>query len=160
MTQTASAEASGTSGDEKTPGAVGRVTSIRGPVVDVEFPRGEVPDLFNALNLDVTLGERTQTLTLEVAQHLGDNQVRTISMQPTDGMVRGQEVQDSGGPITVPVGDAVKGHLFSALGDCLDDPGYASDAEHWGIHRDPPPDRKSTRLNSSHSGESRMPSSA
>jgi F-type H+-transporting ATPase subunit beta len=78
-------------------------------------------------------------LTLEVAQHLGDNQVRTIAMQPTDGVVRGQEVTDTGHSISVPVGDLVKGHVFNALGDCLDEPGYGEDAERWSIHRDPPP---------------------
>ena len=81
----------------------------------------------------------TKLLTLEVAQHLGDNQVRTIAMQPTDGVVRGQEVTDTGHSITVPVGDIVKGHVFNALGDCLDEPGYGDDAERWSIHRDPPP---------------------
>ena len=87
----------------------GRVVRIIGPVVDVEFPRGSIPDLFNALHTDVTLEAVAKTLTLEVAQHLGDNLVRTISMQPTDGLVRGAVVTDSGYPIRVPVGDQVKG---------------------------------------------------
>ncbi len=67
----------------------GRVVRITGPVVDVEFPRGSVPELFNALHADISYGALAKTLTLEVAQHLGDNLVRTISMQPTDGLVRG-----------------------------------------------------------------------
>ena len=80
-----------------------------------------------------------KTLTLEVAQHLGENLVRCISMQPTDGLVRGVEVTDTGASISVPVGDGVKGHVFNALGDCLDDPGYGKDFEKWSIHRKPPP---------------------
>ncbi len=117
----------------------GRIARVLGPVIDVEFPRDAVPELFNALTFDVTMGGDTKTLTLEVAQHLGDNQVRTIAMQPTDGVVRGQEVHDSGSAISVPVGNGVKGHVFNALGDCLDDPGYGSDLERWTIHRNPPP---------------------
>ena len=116
----------------------GRVVRIIGPVVDVEFPRGSIPDLFNALHAEVTLPSVAKTLTLEVAQHLGDNLVRTISMQPTDGLVRGAAVSDTGYPIRVPVGDVVKGHVFNALGDCLDSPGLGRDGEQWGIHRKPP----------------------
>ncbi|GEM21876.1 ATP synthase subunit beta [Nocardia seriolae NBRC 15557] len=106
--------------------------------MDVEFPRGSIPDLYNALNVDIALASVAKTLTLEVAQHLGDNIVRTISMQPTDGLVRGAEVRDTGKPISVPVGDVVKGHVFNALGDCLDTPGLGRDGEQWGIHRQPP----------------------
>ncbi|MCO1579979.1 F0F1 ATP synthase subunit beta [Crossiella sp. SN42] len=116
----------------------GRVVRVTGPVVDVEFPRDSVPELYSALNVDITHEAMAKMLTLEVAQHLGDNLVRTISMQPPDGLVRGAEVRDTGKPISVPVGDAVKGHVFNALGECLDKPGYAKDAEHWGIHRQPP----------------------
>ena len=116
----------------------GRVVRVIGPVVDVEFPRGAIPELFNALNAEIELATVAKTLTLEVAQHLGDNLVRTISMQPTDGLVRGAEVTDTGGPISVPVGDVVKGHIFNALGDCLDAPGTGRDGEQWGIHRKPP----------------------
>jgi F-type H+-transporting ATPase subunit beta len=117
---------------------VGRVVRVIGPVVDVEFPRDSVPKLFNALHAEVTLPSVAKTLTLEVAQHLGDNIVRTISMQPTDGLVRGIPVSDTGKPISVPVGDVVKGHVFNALGDCLDTPGTGRDGEQWGIHRKPP----------------------
>src|SRR6476660_10230565 len=85
----------------------GRVVRITGPVVDVEFPRGSVPELFNALHAEIAYEEMAKTLTLEVAQHLGDNLVRTISMQPTDGLVRGVEVTDTGASISVPVGDGV-----------------------------------------------------
>ncbi|MTD53658.1 F0F1 ATP synthase subunit beta [Amycolatopsis pithecellobii] len=116
----------------------GRIVSVAGPVVDVEFPRGAVPDLYNALKVDIDFAELRKTVTLEVAQHLGDNLVRTISLAPQDGLVRGAEVLDTGGPISVPVGDKVKGHVYNALGACLDQPGYGEDLEHWGIHRKPP----------------------
>ncbi|NUS44235.1 MAG: F0F1 ATP synthase subunit beta [Mycobacteriaceae bacterium] len=116
----------------------GRVVRVTGPVVDVEFPRDAIPELFTALHAEVEHPELRKTLTLEVAQHLGDNLVRTISMQPTDGLVRGVPVSTTGAPISVPVGDGVKGHVFNALGDCLDEPGYGSDFPKWSIHRKPP----------------------
>ncbi|MEV4126303.1 F0F1 ATP synthase subunit beta [Nocardia sp. NPDC049707] len=124
--------------ESRTGAKTGRVVRVIGPVVDVEFPRGSIPELFNALHAEITLTSVAKTLTLEVAQHLGDNIVRTISMQPTDGLVRGATVTDSGKPISVPVGDITKGHVFNALGDCLDTPGLGRDGEQWGIHRKPP----------------------
>jgi F-type H+-transporting ATPase subunit beta len=120
------------------PRAKGRIVSVTGPVVDVEFPRGSVPDQFNALKVEIEFEQLRKTVTLEVASHLGDNLVRTISLQPQDGLVRGAEVTNTGGPITVPVGDKVKGHVYNALGECLDVPGYGDDLERWGIHRKPP----------------------
>ena len=124
--------------DIETQTTTGRVVRVTGPVVDVEFPRGAVPELFNALHVQVALETVAKRLTLEVAQHLGDNLIRTISMQPTDGLVRGQEVTDTGGPISVPVGDQVKGHVFNALGECLDDPDLDLSGERRGIHGKPP----------------------
>src|SRR5699024_526851 len=118
--------------------ATGRVVRTTGPVVDVEFPRGSVTPLNQALHVDIDFSDLAKKVTLEVAQHLGENQVRTISMQPTDGLVRGVPVTDTGGAISVPVGSEIKGHVFNALGDCLDQPGYGKDLEHWGIHRNPP----------------------
>src|SRR3954454_818106 len=119
---------------------VGRVVRVIGPVVDAEFPRDAMPEIFNALHVDVTLAEGTRTLTLEVAQHLGDNMVRAISMQPTDGMVRGATVTDTGARISVPVGDVTKGHVFNTIGDCLNlKPGEKLDMhDRWEIHRKPP----------------------
>src|SRR3712207_1340409 len=108
--------------------ATGRVVRVTGPVVDVEFPRDAMPDLFNALKVEVTLADLGKTLALEVAQHLGDNVVRTISMQTTEGLVRGAQVADTGSAISVQVGDAAKGHVFNALGECLDTPGCGADA--------------------------------
>src|SRR5256714_282927 len=117
----------------------GRVVRVIGPVVDVGVPRGAMPGIFNALKVDVELSEGTKTLTMEVAQHLGDDMIRAISMQPTDGLVRGTEVTDTGGPITVPVGDVTKGHVFNAVGDVLNaDPAKLEIKERWPIHRHAP----------------------
>ena len=128
------------SGGEAQAAETGRVARIIGPVVDVEFATEEMPNIYNALQVDVTLGGETKTLTMEVEQHLGDNTVRAISMQPTDGLVRGAEVTDIGGPLEVPVGDVVKGHVWNVLGQALDvDTGSLEITERWGIHRDPPP---------------------
>src|SRR5437764_13541174 len=109
---------------EETPqakeGGTGRVVRVIGPVVDVEFAPDEMPEIYFALHVDRTLGDDTRTLTLEVAQHIGDNMVRAISMQPTDGLVRGAPVEDTGAAISVPVGDATLGHVFNVLGQPLD----------------------------------------
>ncbi|WP_256842191.1 F0F1 ATP synthase subunit beta [Ornithinimicrobium cryptoxanthini] len=121
-------------------GGVGRLSRIIGPVVDVEFPPGQIPEMYNLLKVDVELNGETKTLNLEVALHIGDNMVRAISLQPTDGLVRGTPVQDTGGPITVPVGDVTLGHVFNATGDVLDLPeGETLEiTERWGIHRKAP----------------------
>jgi F-type H+-transporting ATPase subunit beta len=118
----------------------GRVARVTGPVVDVEFPSDQMPEIYFALHVDVTLGDTTRTLTLEVEQHHGDDLVRTVSMEPTDGLVRGAEVTDTGAPISVPVGDVTKGHVFNVLGETLDVPTSSLNVtERWPIHRDPPP---------------------
>jgi len=113
--------------------ATGRVARVIGPVVDVEFPVDAMPEIYNALHVEVADpakdGEK-KTLTLEVAQHLGDGLVRTISMQPTDGLVRQAAVTDTGTGITVPVGDFTKGKVFNTLGEVLNtDETY--DGERW-----------------------------
>jgi F-type H+-transporting ATPase subunit beta len=118
----------------------GRVVRVIGPVVDVEFGRNSIPALFNALTTEITLGELSKTLTLEVAQHIGDDMIRGIALQPTDGLVRGAEVVDTGSPITVPVGNVTLGHVFNTLGQPLDVPAEELDIkERWSIHREPPP---------------------
>src|SRR4051794_12666721 len=121
-------------------GGTGRVVRVIGPVVDVEFGPDEMPELFNALHVDRTLAEETRTLTLEVSQHIGDNMVRAIAMEPTDGVVRGAPVEDTGAAISVPVGDVTLGHVFNVLGNPLD---VAEDKleikERWPIHRPAPP---------------------
>src|ERR1700728_1596252 len=93
----------------------GRVVRVIGPVVDVEFPAESMPEIYYALHVDITYGGETHTLTLEVEQHIGDDVVRTISLEPTDGLVRGAEVTSTGAPISVPVGAVPKGHVFNAL---------------------------------------------
>jgi F-type H+-transporting ATPase subunit beta len=124
---------------------VGRVARVTGPVIDVEFPAEAMPELYNALTVQVDLGDniegesRLRTLTLEVEQHIGDNLVRAISLQPTDGVVRGSEVIDSGHPISVPVGDVTLGHVWNTLGNPLDVPIESLDVEkRWPIHRSAP----------------------
>src|SRR5947208_16601707 len=119
--------------------ATGRVVRVIGPVVDVEFGRTSMPPLNQALTTEISLGELSKTLTLEVAQHIGDDMVRAIALQPTDGLVRGAEVQNTGGPIMVPVGDVTKGHVFKALGEPLDVKASELDIrERWPLHREPP----------------------
>ncbi|MEU6813571.1 F0F1 ATP synthase subunit beta [Streptomyces sp. NPDC046860] len=124
----------------ETAAATGRVARVIGPVVDVEFPVDAMPDIYNALTVEVSdpakQGEK-KTLTLEVAQHLGDGLVRTISMQPTDGLVRQSVVTDSGDAISVPVGDFTKGKVFNTLGEVLNvDEKHTG--ERWPIHRKAP----------------------
>lgn len=103
----------------KTTTAIGRIARVTGPVVDIEFPHDAIPDIYNALQTTYTLDGSEITLTLEVAQHLGDDLVRAIALKPTDGLVRGQEVTDTGAPISVPVGDVTKGKVFNVLGEVL-----------------------------------------
>ncbi|WP_371499175.1 F0F1 ATP synthase subunit beta [Kitasatospora sp. NBC_00374] len=123
--------------------ATGRVARVIGPVVDVEFPVDAIPDMFNALHVEVDNpdGSGKKILTLEVAQHLGDGLVRGISMQPTDGLVRGAQVSDTGSAISVPVGQITKGKVFNALGEVLnvDKDEFESQVEvRWPIHRKAP----------------------
>ena len=100
-------------------GGVGRISRVIGPVVDIEFPAEEMPEIYNALEIDFTLEDQERTLVLEVAQHIGDNTVRAIAMKPTDGLVRGLPVRDTGEGISVPVGDVTLGHVWNATGDLL-----------------------------------------
>src|SRR6201992_2174556 len=135
MTATVENPAEGTSGT-----GTGRVVRVIGPVVDVEFSADSMPEIYNALHVDVKLDDETRTLTLEVEQHIGDDVVRAISLAPTDGMVRGTEVTAPGPQMEVPVGGVTKGHVFNTLGETLDVPTSSLDiAERWPIHRDPPP---------------------
>src|ERR687891_183817 len=118
----------------------GRVVRVIGPVVDVEFPPDGLPEINTALTVDVTLDDQTQTITCEVAQHVGDGIVRAIALRPTDGLVRGARVTNTGGPITVPVGEGVLGHVYNVLGEPLDTEASTIEAsDRWPIHRDPPP---------------------
>ena len=124
----------------------GRVTRIQGSVIDVEFPVGHLPDIYNALTVELANtgvheeGETTKKITLEVEQHLGDSTVRTVALKPTDGLVRGATVYDTGGPISVPVGDVTKGHVFDVSGNILNKKAdeTVKVTERWPIHRNPP----------------------
>ncbi|MBX6388228.1 MAG: F0F1 ATP synthase subunit beta [Frankia sp.] len=131
VTTSSPAEAEG-----RVPG-IGRVARVIGPVVDVEFAPEELPEIYHALLVDRTLGDETITLTLEVAQHIGDNTIRAISMQQTDGLVRGAPVRNTGAPISVPVGNVTRGHVFNVLGQPLDVDGIEADS-YWPIHRPAP----------------------
>ncbi|HAM45807.1 MAG TPA: F0F1 ATP synthase subunit beta, partial [Propionibacteriaceae bacterium] len=97
---------------EKIAAATGRVARVIGPVVDVEFAADQMPDILNAVRIEINDGEQTRTITAEVALHVGDNMVRAISLKPTDGMRRGATVTDTGAPISVPVGDVTKGRVW------------------------------------------------
>src|SRR5215204_230610 len=120
-------------------GGVGRVSRVIGPVVDVEFPVDQMPEIYNAILVDTTVGAEKRTMTMEVDLHIGDNMVRAIAIKPTDGMQRGTEVRDTGAPISVPVGDITKGHVWNATGDVLNvDPSTVHVTERWPIHRPAP----------------------
>jgi F-type H+-transporting ATPase subunit beta len=129
-----------TAEDTRSAGGVGRIARVIGPVVDIEFPSDAMPEIYNKLEVQFELGGDTITLPLEVAQHIGDGMVRAISLKPTDGLVRGAQVQDTGGPISVPVGDVTLGRVFNATGDCLNlGEGETLEVnERWGIHRKAP----------------------
>ncbi len=118
----------------------GRVVGIAGPVIDVEFPRGSLPELNNAIEFDIELDGTRITVLAEVAQQLGNSRVRAICMKPTDGLRRGTPVRNTGRGITVPVGEKVLGHVWNVWGQPLDDaPEGFEDMERWEIHR-PAPD--------------------
>jgi F-type H+/Na+-transporting ATPase subunit beta len=119
----------------------GRVVKVAGPVVDVEFPPGELPEILHALEIEFNLGADKKLVKLEVAQHLGGNKVRAIAMAPTDGLTRSAAVVNTGAPIMVPVGDQVLGHIFNMWGDALDAPDQSFAEPRWSIHRSRPPSR-------------------
>ncbi len=113
---------------------IGTVTQIIGPVLDIKFPNGELPALLNA----ITVQNGDETVTLEVAQHIGDDVVRCIAMSGTDGLVRGAQAVDTGKPITVPVGNECLGRIFNLLGEPVDNLPAPKTEERWPIHRQPP----------------------
>ncbi len=118
---------------------LGRITQVMGPVVDVEFPPGHVPEILNSLKAsNPRISDQPDNLVLEVAQHLGGNTVRTIAMDVTDGLKRGQEVKDTGQPITVPVGQEVLGRIFNVTGQAVDELGEVKATKFWPIHRPVP----------------------
>ena len=119
--------------------SVGRITKVAGPVVDVEFPPDGMPEILHALEVDLAVAGQTSTVVAETAQHLGNNRVRAVAMAPTDGLIRGTEVRNTGGPISVPVGNRTLGHIFNVWGAPLDvGPDEIEAGESWPIHRQPP----------------------
>ncbi|MFO7275284.1 MAG: F0F1 ATP synthase subunit beta, partial [Bacillota bacterium] len=118
---------------------VGRVVQVIGPVVDIEFPEGKLPDIYNAIKIQHKSDEVEIDLTVEVAQHLGNNIVRCVAMSSTDGLQRGMKAVDTGGPITVPVGREVLGRMFNVLGEPIDGKEPPKTAKRYPIHR-PAPD--------------------
>ena len=123
--------------------ATGKVIQITGPVIDVEFPPGDLPSIYNALEIKrpstAATGTGDDTLVVEVQQHLGNNWVRTVAMSTTDGLARGLDAKDTGAPITVPVGEATLGRVFDVLGHPIDGKGKVTSEHMLPIHRDPPP---------------------
>src|SRR5277367_3556071 len=115
----------------------GKIVQIIGPVVDVEFP-GQLPAIYNALTVNFTVQGQPVKLTLEVQQHLGDNWVRAVAMSTTEGLKRGYEVTDSGGPISMPVGEAVMGRVFNVTGEAVDEQGPVKADKFCPIHRPAP----------------------
>ena len=113
---------------------IGKVVQVTGPVLDIRFADGELPALLNAVELQ----NHGKTLVVEVAQHIGDNVARCIAMAATDGLVRGTEAVDTGGPITVPVGDECLGRVFNLLGEPVDEQPAPENMERWPIHRPAP----------------------
>ena len=113
---------------------IGKVVQVMGPVLDIRFADGELPELLNAIELQ----NNGKPLIVEVAQHIGDNVVRCIAMAATDGLVRGAEAVDTGGPIKVHVGDACLGRVFNLLGEPVDEQPAPTGVEHWPIHRPAP----------------------
>jgi F-type H+-transporting ATPase subunit beta len=116
----------------------GRVVQVIGPVVDVEFAEGHLPAIYNAVAIRDTSEAGELDVVTEVAQHLGENRVRCISMLPTDGLVRGMRAVDTGGPITMPVGPETLGRVISVVGQPVDERGPVTTKERWPIHREAP----------------------
>ena len=112
----------------------GTVVQVMGPVVDVEFPAGQLPPIKDALRVAVSGGDSV----MEVAQHMGNNTVRCIMLSPSEGLGRGMDVTKTGGPISVPVGEEILGRMFNVLGEPIDEKGPVETAEKWPIHRQPP----------------------
>ncbi|MHC4887174.1 MAG: F0F1 ATP synthase subunit beta [Planctomycetota bacterium] len=116
--------------------STGKITQIIGPVVDVEFPVEALPDIYSALK--IVDDERGINLIVEVAQHLGENVVRAVAMTSTDGLQRGMPVENTGAPISVPVGDNTLGRIFNVVGDAIDEQGPVDAKEYHPIHKEPP----------------------
>ena len=117
----------------------GIVKQVMGPVVDVEFPDGKLPGIYNALTVfNKMINDNKDNLVVEVAQHLGDNTVRCIAMDSTEGLSRGLEVKDTGDCIQTPVGEGCLGRIINVVGSPVDEAGPIKSEKSYGIHREPP----------------------
>ena len=118
---------------------IGKIVQVMGPVVDVEFEQGKLPTIYKALAIsNPAINDEPDNLIVEVAQHLGDNVVRTIAMDVTDGLVRGMPVKDTGKPILMPVGEAGLGRVLNVVGRPVDGLGPVSQEKVMPIHREAP----------------------
>src|SRR6187200_3627824 len=118
---------------------VGRVVQVIGPVVDIEFEGGQLPQIYNAVRVTGDAGGEKVDIIVEVEQHLGENRVRTVAMKPTDGLQRGMTAEDQGGPISMPVGPQTLGRVLNVLGEPVDFPDQPVKSElRWPIHRPAP----------------------
>jgi len=116
----------------------GRILTITGPVIEVEFPPERLPEIGFALEVGRDVEGKKDTITAEVSQHIGDSAIKAICMKNTDGLQRGAKVINTGQAITVPVGNAVLGHVYNVLGEPVDGSELPDDVERWPIHRQPP----------------------
>jgi F-type H+-transporting ATPase subunit beta len=123
---------------QTTAASEGWIVTITGPVLEVEFPPDALPEIGFALTVERTMEGQTDTITAEVAQHIGESIVKAVCMKPTDGLVRGAKVVNTGAPITVPVGNATLGHVYNVLGEPIDGSSLPGDVERWPIHRPAP----------------------
>ena len=124
---------------ETTQSGNGLITQVIGPVVDVEFPEGPLPEILTALTVtNPSIDDRQDNLVLEVAQHVGESTVRAIAMDSTDGLVRGFKVTNTGAPIQVPVGNATLGRILNVVGEPVDEAGPVGAEKTWPIHRPAP----------------------
>ena len=133
---------------------VGYVKQVMGPVIDVEFPNGKIPAIYNALKVtNKTISDQDWNLVVEVAQHLGDNMVRCIAMDSTEGLSRGLEVKDTLAPIQTPVGNACLGRIINVVGEPIDEAGPVNSEKTYSIHREPPKfEKQSTKLEPFYTG--------
>ncbi len=134
--------------------ALGKIKQVLGPVLDIEFPEGKIPPIYNALKVtNKSLSDKDWNLTVEVAQHLGDNTVRCIAMDATEGLARGQQVHDTGDKITTPVGSEVLGRIINVIGEPVDEAGPLKSEKRYAIHREAPSfDQQSTKLEPFYTG--------
>src|SRR6187551_2084151 len=118
--------------------ATGKISQVIGSTFDAEFPEDSLPAIYNAVKINGDFGGKATTLTGEIASHLGGGKVRAVALGSTDGLRRGMDVRDTGGPVTVPVGKETLGRVFNLLGDVIDNRGPVEVKERRAIHREPP----------------------